>query len=90
MRIEKITPIYTEIIPDTLDEGILYISKEYEVAIHLCACGCGEKTVTPLNHPGWNYTDNNGCVTLHPSIGNFSYECKSHYYITRNRIQWLG
>ena len=66
--------------------------KEYQTAIHLCACGCGEKTVTPFSSkfPGnWGLIDNNGVVTLEGSIGNSQIPCKSHYLIQQNRIIWL-
>ena len=27
--------------PKDLKPGILYVSEEFNIAIHLCACGCG-------------------------------------------------
>lgn len=27
-------------------------------------------------------------VSLRPSIGNWNYRCKSHYFITNNRVIW--
>lgn len=92
MRINQLIPIYTETIPKDLLEAHLYISMKYEVAIHLCACGCGQKTVTNISNPnGWMLTDNNGKITMRPSIGNFAGESPyhAHYYITDNRIDWL-
>ena len=29
-------------------------------------------------------------VTLRPSIGNFNINCKSHYFITESRVDWLN
>jgi hypothetical protein len=29
-------------------------------------------------------------VTLAPSIGNWNYACRSHYWIRKNQIQWAG
>lgn len=82
----EITPIYIETIPDNLEENKLYISEKYRCAIHLCLCGCGEKTVTPLG--GGKFWDlvkeNNGTVSLIGSVGNYNFPCKSHYVITKN------
>jgi uncharacterized protein DUF6527 len=35
-------------LPRELAPVILYVSEEFGVAGHLCACGCGNKVVTPL------------------------------------------
>lgn len=98
MRRNELTVKYVETMPETKEEGILYISKKYGLAIHLCACGCGEQVVTPLNGNwngwmkdfGWDLTEyEDGTVTLSPSIGNFQFDCKSHYFIRRNKIVWV-
>jgi hypothetical protein len=88
MRIEEIIPVFVEFIPKDIETGKLYISKKFQVAIHLCACGCRGKTVTPLNE--WKLTENNNQVSLSPSIGNWSGEIPyhAHYYITYNKIKW--
>lgn len=77
--------------PDKLEEGILYISEKFELAIHLCACGCGGKTVTPIDAGGWTLTKQDDKITLRPSIGNWSGEnpYHAHYFITANKIEWL-
>jgi len=88
-KIEEIIPMYIDTIPRKPKEGILYISKEFGVAVHLCACGCGGKTVTPLDE--WALTEKEeGIVSLTPSIGNWSGEkpYHAHYYITNNKIIW--
>ncbi len=89
-KINEITPVYFDEIPKDLELGKLYITKQYEVAVHLCACGCGGKTVTPFCAGEWTLTDNDGKVTLRPSIGNFMGESPyhAHYFITDNRIEW--
>lgn len=89
--INNITPQYVEFMPNILQEGVIYISERFRLAIHLCACGCGKKTVTPLGSDDWTLIDNNGSITLKPSIGNFKGESPyhAHYYITDNRIEWL-
>lgn len=91
MKIDELQPVYVENIPNPIEEGKLYISIEYKVAIHLCACGCQGKAVTPLAKDEWSLTDVDGKVTLRPSIGNWSGESPhhAHYYITNNKIEWL-
>lgn len=84
MKLNEIKPVYCDTIPKDLEEGVLYISKQYNTAIHLCACGCKTQTVTPFNRPdGWVLTESNGLVTLTPSIGNFSGQnpYHAHYFI---------
>ncbi|MCD2173967.1 DUF6527 family protein [Rhizobium sp. C4] len=71
-----------------MDDGVLYISEEFGTAAHNCCCGCGVKIVTPLKPGKWEMKNENGLVTLHPSIGNWSSACQSHYVIARNEIRW--
>ena len=85
---DALRPEFVEFIPSHLEEGVIYISTEYETAVHLCCSGCGEKVVTPLTPTGWRLTSKNGTVTLYPSIGNWSFACQSHYWIRNNRIEW--
>lgn len=91
MRVNELQPVHCEEIPHDLDYGVLYISRLYNVAVHLCACGCDKKTVTPLDAKiGWTIDDADGKITLRPSIGNFRGEdpYHAHYFITQNTIQW--
>lgn len=90
MRINEIKPLFVSLIPDNIEQGILYICLPCNVAIHLCACGCKEKVVTPIDPKGWIMTYNGETVSLYPSIGNWSYKCKSHYYIKQDKIVWLS
>jgi hypothetical protein len=69
---------------------LLYVSSQYAVAGHLCACGCGNKVITPLGPAEWTFSERNGRPTLHPSIGNWQLPCRSHYVINDGRIQWAG
>lgn len=88
MLIKELKTLEVETIPQELEQGIIYISRKYETAIHLCACGCKEKTVTPFNKPyGWTLTDDTEGITLRPSIGNQNMPCKSHYWVTNSKIQ---
>src|SRR5689334_19148834 len=79
---------FVEFIPDQLEPGILYISRRYSTATHLCCCGCGLEVVTPLNAAKWQLVEKNGKVSLSPSIGNWNFPCQSHYWITEGRVQW--
>jgi hypothetical protein len=83
----KITHKFVEFIPEQIEEGVLYISIEYCTAVHKCICGCGNEVVTPLSPTGWELTFNGKSVSLNPSIGNWNFECKSHYFISRNIIR---
>lgn len=80
--------MFVSYVPRDLEDGRLYISMEYATAVHLCACGCGTKTVTPLSRGGWTLTFN-GAVTLRPSVGNGQARCRSHYLVNDDKIQWL-
>lgn len=88
MAIKRITPIFVEFIPENIEDGKLYISEVYQTAIHKCCCGCGEEVVTPLSPADWQLRKVGQKVSLRPSIGNWNYRCKSHYFITENRIEW--
>lgn len=81
---------FVEFIPEQLQEGILYISMEYCTAIHLCVCGCRNKVVTPFSPTDWKMTFNGNSISLYPSIGNWSFECKSHYWIKKSKVEWSG
>jgi Family of unknown function (DUF6527) len=89
MRTE-ITPDFVEFIPEVLQEGVLYISLEYATATHKCFCGCGREVVTPITPTDWSLTRWKDTVSLVPSIGNWSFPCRSHYVIKRNRLIWCG
>lgn len=83
-------PMFVEMMPNQKEQGVLYISDTYKVAIHLCACGCGFATVTPFGNTGnvWQLTRNGDSITLDPSIGNMQFPCKSHYFIKSNVVEW--
>jgi len=76
--------------PDIIEDGVLYLSLEYGTVIHKCACGCGSEVNTPLSPTGWKMIYNGEAVTLKPSVGNWSFDCKSHYWITNGLIEWAS
>lgn len=76
-------------IPENLQPGLLYVCFDCNVVAHLCACGCGEKVVLPIDPQFWSVRYDGETVTLSPSIGNYQYHCKSHYWIKENRVIWV-
>ncbi len=85
---KKLSHKFVEFIPDLIEKNILYISIEYCTAIHKCMCGCDNEVVTPLSPTDWKLIFDGKSVSLSPSIGNWSFECKSHYWIRKNRVDW--
>ena len=83
---------FVEFIPDELQAGVLYISREYATAAHKCMCGCGSRIVTPLAEASapkrWVMSFDGATVSLHPSIGNWSYPCQSHYWLRHGQVTW--
>ena len=88
MKIYEIKNEFVRRVPAELQEGVLYICLDCDVVVHKCACGCGEKVVLPLSPEHWKLSYD-GEVTLFPSIGNYQYDCKSHYFIRDGRIVWV-
>lgn len=76
--------LFVGYMPDELKEGVLYVSMRGRIVIHLCACGCGEKVVTPISPNEWRLTYDGESMSLYPSIGNWDLPCKSHYFIRNN------
>lgn len=78
-------------VPEILDEGVLYVSRERQLAMHLCCCGCKSEVTTPLKGvPSWVLTTNHGRPTLSPSIGNSGLPCRSHYFIRDGKVLWCS
>lgn len=81
---------FVEFIPPELEEGVLYVSIQYATAVHKCACGCGNKVVTPISPVDWQLLYDGDSVSLTPSIGNWEFPCRSHYWIKSNKVSWSG
>jgi hypothetical protein len=88
MTIRTLSHRFVENAPDALEDGVLYVSITHATVIHKCCCGCGEEVVTPLSPSDWQLTFDGKAISLYPSIGNWSYECRSHYWIKRNKASW--
>lgn len=91
-RIEQLHMVeYVEYMPQAEDmkQGVLYVSKRFGTAIHLCACGCGRQSVTPFgSSTGWQLTASGTKVTLAPSILNTDCPNRAHYFIRNNKVIW--
>ena len=87
---KKIDFVFVDSIPRDIEEGILYISMKYKTAIHKCPCGCGNEVVTPFSPARWQLTFDGDTITLYPSIGNWSFDCQSHYWIRNNNLIWAS
>lgn len=88
MRHTTLTPEFVEYIPRQLDDGVLYVSIPYWTAVHKCACGCGNKVVTPISPVDWQILFDGETLSLFPSVGNWEFPCQAHYWIRYNRVIW--
>lgn len=79
---------FVEFIPDDLKEGMIYVSMGFATVVHKCCCGCGKEVVTPLSPTDWKLLFDGKTISLAPSIGNWSFDCQSHYWISNNRVRW--
>jgi hypothetical protein len=74
--------------PKPLSNGVVYHSEEFEVGALLCACGCGHRVslLVPDSH---QITSEGGMATVRPSIAVCDAPCKSQYFISAGRVEWL-
>ena len=87
-RAVVLTHVFVEFIPEDMKEGTIYVSIPYATAAHRCCCGCGGEVFTLLSPTDWKLTFDGQSISLHPSIGNWSFACQSHYWIERNAVKW--
>lgn len=90
MRYTRLEHRFVEHIPERLEPGILYVSMEYATSAHSCCCGCGEEVVTPITPTDWRMTFDGETISLHPSIGNWTLKCRSHYVIDHSKVIEAG
>ncbi|MFN3738994.1 DUF6527 family protein [Hydrogenophaga sp.] len=90
MKQLHMTSVFVEEVPTQMQPGVLYVSMGCATAMHLCACGCGAETVTPLSPTDWVLFYDGEAVTLYPSIGNWSLPCRSHYFIEDGKVVWAA
>lgn len=84
--IHKLEHEFVVSIPEKLQPGRLYVSVTFATIAHLCCCGCGNEVITPLSPTDWRLVFDGVSVSLTPSIGNWSFPCRSHYWVRRGRI----
>jgi hypothetical protein len=89
-RLTRLETQLVEFIPELLEPGVLYVSQRFSTASHRCACGCGREVVTPLNPAKWRLSGAPGAASLSPSVGNWAFACRSHYWIEAGRVRWAG
>jgi hypothetical protein len=77
-------------LPEALRPSVLYVTADGDVAGHLCACGCGREVITPLSPTDWSIDFGQQGATLMPSIGNWAFPCRSHYFIENGAVWWAG
>jgi len=83
-----LTHEFVEYIPNNLKDGTIYVSLAFATVAHKCCCGCGKEVVTPISPTDWQLMFDGESISLYPSIGNWGFDCKSHYWIRHNRVQW--
>ena len=86
----KYRTVFVDNVPNRLEKDTLYVCIKYNIAAHLCMCGCGEEIFTPISKIyGWTLSYDGTNVSLSPSIGNGAYACKSHYFLKNGRVKWV-
>ncbi|BBJ57557.1 DUF6527 family protein [Enterobacter hormaechei] len=90
MRVKALSHVFVDRFPERLKAGELYLAMEFSTAVHLCACGCGQKVFTPFSPTDWQMLFDGETISLKPSIGNWTFPCRSHYWIRCSAIVWAG
>ena len=75
-------------IPKLLSDGVVYHNEEFQLAALLCACGCGHR-ITLLVPDSHQVSSEGGLATIRPSIAVCDAPCKSHYFVTAGKVEWL-
>jgi hypothetical protein len=84
----KLRHEFVDLIPDSLEERVVYVSVKYATVVHKCFCGCGNEVVTPLSRTDWKLTFDGESISLNPSIGSWNLRCQSHYWIEQDSVKW--
>src|SRR5688500_19014516 len=84
----QLTHEFVDRIPERLEERKLYICLRYRALAHRCVCGCGNEVHTPLGPADWRMIYDGETVSLHPSVGNWGFKCRSHYWIQGDVAKW--
>lgn len=81
---------FTDRFPLELEPGVLYVSMEFRTTTHLCPCNCGNVVILPLRPTAWRIAYDGDTISLYPSVGNWSFPCRSHYWIRDSEIHWAS
>lgn len=88
MTVVRLRPEFVDQLPVHPTAGVIYVSIEFATTMHLCCCGCGGNVVLPLRPGAWQLTYDGVNVSMWPSVGNWSFACRSHYVISNGRVDW--
>jgi len=88
-RVTDVAFAFVDSAPEELEPGKIYVSTKYRAIVHLCLCGCNEKVLLKLDPEDWSFTFDGRTISIHDSIGNVGLPCRSHYFVRRNRVDWL-
>lgn len=90
MRATSFKHKFVTTVPDVLEDGVLYVAMDYRTTVHKCFCGCKSEVAIALSPTDWKLIYDGVSVSLYPSIGNWTLDCQSHYWIDRNAVKWAG
>ena len=88
MRVNRLEPSFVEEIPAELTSGVLYVSIDFRTTMHLCCCGCRSHVVLPIRPSAWRVTYDGDSISISPSFGNWTFPCRSHYWIRGGDVEW--
>jgi Family of unknown function (DUF6527) len=88
-RTNQLTPEFVDHVPEAMEPGKLYVSIRFNMAMHVCCCGCGGEVATRISPSAWKLFYNGRDVSLWPSIGPSTSECRSHYVVCNGAVHWL-
>ena len=83
-----LTTMFVDQIPSERQHGSLYVSVLFRTSLHLCACGCGNEVWLPIRPDRHHLSWDGDSITMCPSVGNWNFPCRSHYWIRNGRIEW--
>jgi len=85
---KKLQLKFVDCMPRPLEDEVIYVSIRFGIVSHNCCCGCGNEVVLNLSWKGWQLTYDGESISLYPSIGNWNFKCRSHYWIIQNEVRW--
>lgn len=88
MRVTSLEHQFADEVPRQPEPGVLYVSLPFRTTLHLCACGCGNEVWVPIRPDRHHLTFDGATITLHGSIGNWRFPCRSHYWVRAGRVVW--